>query len=365
MTLRSTSTWLNVLLLLIALPAAAQLSGNAQIEVVVGQGESVEESFQLTSAVNCPRDSYKFLLSHDSDFVTLPVDTIELSRRGSSPVSVVFDSNGLEPGLYTANITVECIDCGRCAARDKSLRVAMTVTERGPGIEDDSIEPVAVVVEIDNTVAVPDLTGSRATEATERLIALDLQPVMEPAGIARIDLLTILEQQPAPAVVVPIGSRVSLVPGVPVPDVVGLGREEANLRLDELGLLLAIAGGFDAIEDSATVAAQDPAANVVVAIGTLVNLDFSGAGGAARTWLPAVAMLFISGIVILFWRLSSKTAAAPAARIDVRSQIDPGTQQVSPNISDRQKAVVRVRLTSDAGEQSVFGDAGSITGRKK
>ncbi len=332
----------------------AQQSGNAQIEVDIGRDDTLEKAFQLTNAVNCPRDRYKFLLTPDSDFVSLPVDTIELSRSDSTRVSVVFDSNGLEPGIYTANVTVKCNNCGQCRARHQILRVAMTVIERGTSTEDGIIVPV------------PDVTGSRVTEATEQLNELGLQPVMERAGIARADLVTVLNQQPEPGVAVDVGTRVSLVPGVPVPDVVGLDRAKAKTRLDELGLLLVIANRDVSAEDLTTVAAQDPAANLVVPIGTPVNLVLSGAGRLPlpRGWLPAVVLLLILGTVILYWRRSPRTKAAAAANIDVRSQVDPGTQRVWPDISDRPRAVIRVRLLSDAGEQSVHGDPASMTGRE-
>ena len=107
------SAGLYLLLLLTVFSAAAQPPANAQIKVDIGRDDTLARTFLLTNAVNCPGDRYRFLLTPDSDFVSLPVDTIELSRANKTSVRILFNSSGLEPGIHTANITVSCRDCLR------------------------------------------------------------------------------------------------------------------------------------------------------------------------------------------------------------------------------------------------------------
>jgi hypothetical protein len=134
---------------------AAQQDADGHIQETMGPGVTSEKAFSLRNAVNCPDDSYRFLLTSDSEFVRLPVDTIELSKAENTRVRVLFDSNRLDPGVHTANITVECRDCGRCRASDKTLRVVLTVVADDVGIEDTSVEADDVGIE-DNTVEAGD-----------------------------------------------------------------------------------------------------------------------------------------------------------------------------------------------------------------
>ena len=133
-------TWLSLLLLLAVSPVAAQQDADGHIQETMGPGVTSEKAFSLRNAVNCPDDSYRFLLTSDSEFVRLPVDTIELSKAENTRVRVLFDSNRLDPGVHTANITVECRDCGRCRASDKTLRVVLTIVADDAGIEDNTVE---------------------------------------------------------------------------------------------------------------------------------------------------------------------------------------------------------------------------------
>lgn len=343
--------------------AAAQ-PASAQIAVEIGQDATLEKSFQLTNAVSCPRDRYAFLMTPDEAFVRLPTDTIELSKRASTRVTVEFDSAGLAPGAYSANITVRCADCGRCRASTKVLQVEMTVLESAAEIEDGDDEGVPVVMDSESGVAVPGLTGASLADASKRLQELGLEPVMVRSGLGPGNVPTVLEQDPEAGTVVATGSRVTLVPGVRVPNVVGLDSVAAKARLEESRLLLTIEGPLVPAGVAASVAAQAPGADRVVAIGTVVNLSLAAAGVQWRVWLPIVVLSLLVGMVILFLRLSPRTAAAGAARVEVRPRPDPGTQRVWPQASEPQEGVVRVRLTTDAGKQSLQLDPADSAGKE-
>jgi len=86
--------------------------------------------------------------------------------------------------------------------------------------------------------------------------------------------------------------------------------------------------------------------------------------GLKGVWLPIVVLLAILGFSILYWR-HSRPGASPAAKFDVRSHVDRGTQRVLPDISDRERPVMRVRLHNAAGEQSVHGDPAATTKKEE
>jgi hypothetical protein len=301
-------TWLSLLLLLAVSPVAAQQDADGHIQETIGPGVTSEKAFSLRNAVNCPDDSYRFLLTSDREFVRLPVDTIELSKAENTRVRVLFDSNRLDPGVHTANITVKCRDCGRCRASDKTLRVVLTVVADDVGIEDNTVEADDVGIE-DNTV-----------EA---------------------------------------GDRVTLTSGVRVPDLADLTVAEAQSRLDDVGLLL-----VTSFDDAATVS-QIPAAGALVAVGTSVSLVLPvvGSTSISNAWLAIIVLLVIATIFFFFWRASARTPAAPAASIEVRPIMDTGTQRVWSEGNEPQRPVIRVRLTGDAAEQSVQGNPATITER--
>ncbi len=197
-------TWLSLLLLLAVSPVAAQQDADGHIQETIGPGVTSEKAFSLRNAINCPDDSYRFLLTSDSEFVRLPVDTIELSKAESTRVRVVFDSNRLVPGIHTANITVKCSDCGRCRASDKTLRVVLTVVADDVGIEDNTVE-AGDRATLTSGVRVPDLADLTVAEAQSRIDDVGLLLVTSFGDAATVS------QIPAAGALVAVGTSVSLV----------------------------------------------------------------------------------------------------------------------------------------------------------
>jgi len=352
------------LLLLFAVgPVAAQQVADGQILTNIGLNTTSEKTFLLKNAVNCPRDSYEFLLTSDSNFVSLPVATIELSKSESTRVRVLFDSQRLTPGTHTANITVNCKDCGRCRADDKTLRVVLTVVADAEDTTDEPpiVEPVIQVDGDEAQLQMPNLIGSGLRQAVARLTALELQATLEGGAIRRPDLLAVMSQQPAPGAAVEAGDRVTLTSGVRVPDLAGLTAAEAQSRLDEIGLLLVASA-----DDAAATASQIPVAGVLVAVGTSVSLILPvvGSTSASGVWLIIIVLLVIAAFLIFFWRTFARNQAVPAASIEVRSSLDAGTQRVWSEGNEQQKPVIRVRLTGAAAELSVQGAPAAITERE-
>ena len=296
------SPWLSLLVAVV--PAAAQQSDISQLEFEIASDARLEQRFRLNNRINCPRERYRFRLTTDQAFVSLPLDTVELSRSASTGVTVIFDGMGLAPGTYPANIMIACVDCGRCRTRDKTLRIVMTVTEPGSAVVGVDTAPAADVV----------------IEDTET----------------------------------PVDSEL----GVAVPDVVGLGSEEAEAMLTELGLVPVIDNPDIAGVEGATVASQVPAATALVPVGTSVSVVLASAGRFALpySWL-SVAVFVLLLITLVFYRLGSAGSGTSAvATIEICAEEDPGTQRVWPDISEQQQTAVRVRLLSDAGEFSIHGD---------
>lgn len=363
---RGSRTCFSLLLLLAVGPVAAQQVADGQILTNIGLNATSEKTFLLKNAVNCPRDTYEFLLTSDSSFVSLPVASIELSKSESTRVRVLFDSKRLNPGTHTANITVNCKDCGRCRADDKTLRVVLTVVADGAGVADTTVEPPIVepVIQVHGDEAelqMPNLIGSGLREAVARLAALELQANPEGAAIRRPDLLTVMGQQPAPGETVKAGDRVTLTSGVRVPDLADLSAAEARSRLDEIGLLLVASA-----DDAAATASQIPVAGAIVAVGTSVSLILPVAGGisASGAWLTIIVLLVIAAVLIFFWRTFARSHGVPAVGIEVRSSLDAGTQRVWSEGNEQQKPVIRVRLTGAAAELSVQGAPAAITERE-
>jgi len=193
-----------LLLLLAVSPVAAQQDADAHIQETIGPGVTSEKAFSLRNAVSCPDDSYRFLLTSDSEFVRLPVDTIELSKAESTRVRVLFDSNRLDPGIHTANITVKCRDCGRCRASEKTLRVVLTVVADDVGIEDNTVE-AGDRVTLTSGVRVPDLADLTVAEAQSRLDDVGLLLVTS------FDDAATVSQIPAAGALVAVGTSVNLV----------------------------------------------------------------------------------------------------------------------------------------------------------
>lgn len=313
------------LLLLAVVPVAAQQSDDNRIDASVGPDERLERTFLLKNAINCPRDRYKFRLTSDSGFVSLPLETVELSKSASTEVRVLFDSSGVGPGTHPASIRVECINCGRCRTREKLLAVSMTVTDRVTAVEEIEDQTPAEIVRSPSLViddADPPARGEN-----------------NPAT-------------PAPDVPTPPERRVT------VPDLIGLGRGEAEALLGELGLVPAIDNPGVAAAESATVASHLPAANALIPMGTSISLVFAAADGFAfsGTWLPVMVLFVFVVFLIVFKPWASGAGMTATATIEVRSEVDPGTQRVWPDISERQRSEVRVRLRSDAGKQSILGE---------
>lgn len=347
-----------VLAFLLAAPAMAQDRPDANVEVKIAPGATLERAFPVRNQMDCPRDTYRFSLTSDTDFVSLPDETIELSRSRGTDVRVVFASGELDPGTYFTNITFECRNCTNCRSSDKVMRVAMTVTA----------PPAEAIVEIpdeatrtDTEFLFPDLSGSTLAGAEEELLRLGLQPVVEGAEIERRELLTVTGQRPAAGESVATGERVTLIAGVPVPDLSGLTTDAAQRRLAEVGLSLTSSGA------GTTVGSQLPAAGAIVAIGTTINVVLAVLDGpnASRNWLTVLTLLAVVILAIYFWRASARTAAAPVASFNVRSNWDAGTHKVWSDSREVQRPVVRVRLSGVDGEQTVHGDPASTTEKEQ
>jgi beta-lactam-binding protein with PASTA domain len=132
-------------------------------------------------------------------------------------------------------------------------------------------------------VPVPDVTGQTLAEATEALVAADLEVgevTSEQDFPAEVEPGTVYRQNPEAGSNARSGSAVSLVLAggdvAEVPDVVGLTEAEAISQLQGAGFEVApVERVFDSNVEADTVIEQDPAAGTQVVVGSPVNLKVS------------------------------------------------------------------------------------------
>jgi beta-lactam-binding protein with PASTA domain len=115
--------------------------------------------------------------------------------------------------------------------------------------------------------AVPDVVGRSLADAADELAAVGLSAVSRAARDA--DRQVVVGQSPEPGALRVFESRVELdvEPGVIVPDVVGMTRDEAAAAVEDVGLTLTASGGGDR---PGPVESQVPEAGSLVAAGTPV-----------------------------------------------------------------------------------------------
>lgn len=131
-------------------------------------------------------------------------------------------------------------------------------------------------------VTTPNLKSKTLDEATLALTEVGLKVGTEtPQADDNVPKGTIIGQDPAPGELIEVGQAVNLIVSagkdqVPVPELTNLlSVEDARLVLTEAKLLLGRVTPIDSDQPEGTVLEQDPVANVVVDVGTLVNVKVS------------------------------------------------------------------------------------------
>jgi len=131
-------------------------------------------------------------------------------------------------------------------------------------------------------VATPNLKSKTIDEATLALSEVGLKVgTQTPQADDNVPKGTVIGQDPAPGELIEAGQAVNLIVSagkdqVPVPDLIDLQSvDDARLILTEAKLLLGRVTPIDSDKPEGTILEQDPAANTVVDIGTLISVTVS------------------------------------------------------------------------------------------
>ncbi len=228
-------------------------------------------------------------------------------------------------------------------------------------------------------VVVPDLRQRTLVEARTILAGSQLQLALqesEPPDAARA---VVINQNPAPGARVRAGSRVMVYfavmpPSVTVPDVRNQRIAEARSRMEAADLELRLRDGTPQ-NGEVIVVQQVPEPGAVVPARSVVIVQIRAAPAALLclwgtricvrpdtpwTWVGGgLAALLIgwraAAGAVRWWRGRTRSAL-PSTAYQVRSQIDPGGQELPPNGDLLQGPVVSLRTMSDRGLQEVDGE---------
>ena len=131
-------------------------------------------------------------------------------------------------------------------------------------------------------VTTPNLKAKTVDEATAALVQVGLIVGQQtPQADDNVPKGTIIGQDPAPGELIEEGQAVNLIVSVgkdqmPVPDLVGLPSiDDARSTLTEAKLLLGRVTPIDSEKPEGTILEQDPVANSMVDVGTLINVTVS------------------------------------------------------------------------------------------
>jgi serine/threonine-protein kinase len=145
-----------------------------------------------------------------------------------------------------------------------------------------------------NLVTTPNLKSKTIDEATLALAEVGLKVGTEtPQADDNVPKGTIIGQDPAPGELIEAGQAVNLIVSagkdrVPVPDLTNLlSIDDARLILTEAKLLLGRVTPIDSEQPEGTILEQDPIANTVVDVGTLVSVKVSN----GKIPMPNVTMM--------------------------------------------------------------------------
>jgi beta-lactam-binding protein with PASTA domain len=212
---------------------------------------------------------------------------------------------------------------------------------------------------------VPDLRGQSIAEAGDRLKEVGLrlgrqeeQESDEPSG-------RVLQQHPAPgtraARGTPVDVTVSTSETATVPDLAGLGTDEARQRLTESGLTLGpVRDETSSDRKAGTVLRQDPGAETRVRRGTAVAVWMAVA--PTKAWLLVTATILGAGVLAaevyrrrVKRRQRRKDDAHNVPDLEIRAVQDQGKQRLSRSPA----AVGSIRLAAhpDDGRQRVRFDS--------
>jgi eukaryotic-like serine/threonine-protein kinase len=181
--------------------------------------------------------------------------------------------------IREAEFTVGTVTLDETSDREPGTVIAQNPL---PGIQAPVGSPIDLVVAAGaESVLLPDLSGFTASEVFARLAALGLTWEEQTEFSDTVQRGRVIRTEPPADTEVPVPSNVIVVVSdgvepVPVPDLFGQTRNEAEAELRALGLVLRVAATTIEVQDpdlDGRVVAQVPEGGVVVPKGTTVNVS--------------------------------------------------------------------------------------------
>ena len=157
----------------------------------------------------------------------------------------------------------------------------------------------------------------------------------------------------------PVGSPVDVViaAAVPVPDVLGLDRTDADKRLTAAGLRHAVAGTKLSNRPSGTVLGQQPTSDSLVPLGTQVRLTVARHVPAKAVGGAILALVGGVGLIIRGRRRgrqrSERQAGGQGPVVKVVSHFDSGSRKFEADHPPSLDVELRFRAVADEGERRI------------
>ena len=250
------------------------------------------DSITMTALTKSPANRYQTAAEMRFDIeraiAGLPIST----RPDSSPVATDLGATTLLPITSPAQVTTTAVaTASKQGTRKKWVTVAIA-----------TVVSAALLLFLGNQllpegqelVTTPNLKSKTIDEATLALTEVGLKVGTEtPQADDNVPKGTIIGQDPAPGELIEAGQAVNLIVSagkdqVPVPDLTNLlSIDDARLVLTEAKLLLGRVTPVDSEQPEGTILEQDPVANTVVDIGTLVSVKVSN----GKIPMPDVTMM--------------------------------------------------------------------------
>ena len=201
------------------------------------------------------------------------------SRPNSAPIPTDLNSTTILPLTNLASGTTAVATVAQPGTRKKWISVAIATVVSALLLLFVGNQLIPPSQEL---VTTPNLKSKTLDEATLALTEVGLKIGTEtPQADDNVPKGTIIGQDPAPGELIEAGQAVNLIVSagkdqVPVPDLVNLPSiDDARLVLTEAKLLLGRVTPVDSDKPEGTILEQDPVANFVVDIGTLISVTVS------------------------------------------------------------------------------------------
>jgi eukaryotic-like serine/threonine-protein kinase len=200
-----------------------------------------------------------------------------LSNQDRTQTVAVPDLVGKEPAVAQAELQQVGLEAATGEPVKDTTCKLNTVADQNPDPGGELEQGQAVTINIcagPNTVTVPNLVGGRWEDAEATLTNLNLKPKAVPVDSAepKDEVISVEQAGQEVAEGTEINVQISRNNLRPVPNVVGLNRDEAKARLEDAGFRVQVVPGDEDAEHAGEVVDQDPNANKTAKLNSTVRI---------------------------------------------------------------------------------------------